>query len=59
MQSGKPSGQMLQTIYSAFERLIVAESDRRGVRIKLHKPKVEEQSTAVLAIADHQRDLCV
>ncbi|MGW4559922.1 phage terminase small subunit [Streptomyces sp. NPDC004365] len=35
---------MLQTIYSAFERLFVAEGDRRRVRIELHEPVPEEQS---------------
>ncbi|MGW1910233.1 hypothetical protein ACWCQS_05590 [Streptomyces sp. NPDC002076] len=37
----------------------VTEGDRRGVLLELHKPKAEEQSTAVLAIAGHQRDLRV
>ncbi|MDQ0834489.1 hypothetical protein QF032_006333 [Streptomyces achromogenes] len=32
---------MLQTIYSAFERLLVAEGDRRRVRIELHEPEPE------------------
>ncbi|WP_444875864.1 phage terminase small subunit [Streptomyces achromogenes] len=40
-KSGKRSGQMLQTIYSAFERLLVAEGDRRRVRIELHEPEPE------------------
>ncbi|MEU9290922.1 hypothetical protein AB0D57_41455 [Streptomyces sp. NPDC048275] len=48
---------MLQTIYSAFERLLVAEGDWRRVRIELHEPEPEEQSTAVLAIADYKKDL--
>ncbi|WP_372407220.1 hypothetical protein [Streptomyces luteireticuli] len=56
-RSTKRSGQMLQTIYSAFERLLVAEGDRRRVRIELHEPEAEEQSAAVLAIADYKRDL--
>ncbi|WP_371671237.1 hypothetical protein OG985_28620 [Streptomyces sp. NBC_00289] len=56
-KSGKRSGQMLQTIYSAFERLLVAEGDRRRVRIELHEPVPEEQSAAVLAIADYKKDL--
>ncbi|MFD8257746.1 hypothetical protein ACFV19_02115 [Streptomyces griseoluteus] len=56
-KSGKRSGQMLQTIYSAFERLLVAEGDRRRVRIELHEPEPEEQSAAVLAIADYKKDL--
>ncbi|MFF4692170.1 hypothetical protein [Streptomyces sp. NPDC001307] len=56
-KSGKRSGQMLQTIYSAFERLLVAEGDRRRVRIELHEPEAEEQSAAVLAIADYKKEL--
>ncbi|AFU61987.1 hypothetical protein SEA_BROPLEASE_5 [Streptomyces phage BroPlease] len=56
-KSGKRSGQMLQTIYSAFERLLVAEGDRRRVRIELNEPEDEQDSAAVLAIADYKRDL--
>ncbi|MER6314612.1 hypothetical protein ABT237_12695 [Streptomyces sp. NPDC001581] len=55
--AGKRSGQMLQTIYSAFERLLVAEGDRRRVRVELHEPAPEQQSAAVLAIADYKKDL--
>ncbi|MFD7738046.1 hypothetical protein [Kitasatospora sp. NPDC059800] len=56
-QSGKRSGQMLQTIYSAFERLLVAEGDRRRVRIELHESEPETQSASVLAIADYKKVL--
>ncbi|MFI5763885.1 hypothetical protein ACIA8F_23470 [Streptomyces sp. NPDC051563] len=56
-KAGKRSGQMLQTIYSAFERLLVAEGDRRRVRVELHEPEPEVQSAAVLAIADYRQDL--
>jgi hypothetical protein len=55
----KRSGQMLQTIYSAMERLLVAEGDRRRVRIELHEPEPEVESAAVLAIADYKADLDV
>ena len=48
---------MLQTIYAAFERLLVSEGDRRRVRIELHEPEPEEQSAAVLAIADYKKEL--
>ncbi|MGW4158709.1 phage terminase small subunit [Streptomyces sp. NPDC004788] len=58
-KSGKRSGQMLQTIYSAFERLLVAEGDRRRVRIELQEPEPEETPAAVLAIADYKKDLGV
>jgi hypothetical protein len=56
-KSGKRSGQMLQTIYSAFERLLVAEGDRRRVRIELHEPEDETQEASVLAIADYKKEL--
>ncbi|GAA2248761.1 hypothetical protein GCM10010415_04290 [Streptomyces atrovirens] len=51
-KSGKPSGQMIQAFYSAFEQLLIAEGDQRRVRIELRKPEPEEQSAPVLAIAD-------
>lgn len=49
-KSGKRSGQMLQTIYSAFERLLITEGDRRRVRIELHEPEPETQEASVTAI---------
>ncbi|WP_406192387.1 hypothetical protein OH733_05380 [Streptomyces griseus] len=55
--SGKRSGQMLQTIYSSFERLLVAEGDRRRVRIELTEPAPEQDSAAVVAIADYKKEL--
>lgn len=58
-KSGKRSGQMLQTIYSAFERLLVTEGDRRRVRIELQEPEPETTSASVLAIADYKQDLGV
>lgn len=56
-RSGKRSGQMLQVIYGAFERLLVAEGDRRRVRIELHDPEPERDDATVLAIADYKADL--
>ncbi|MGI5530165.1 hypothetical protein ACQEVX_23080 [Streptomyces syringium] len=56
-QAGKRSGQMLQTIYSAFERLLISEGDRRRVRIELHEPEHDVQPAAVLAIADYKKEL--
>ncbi|GGK13145.1 hypothetical protein GCM10010124_02120 [Pilimelia terevasa] len=53
----KRSGQMLQSIYSAMERLLVTEGDRRRVRIELHAPESDEKPASVLAIADYRRDL--
>lgn len=55
--SGKRSGQMLQTIYSSFERLLVAEGDRRRVRIELTELTPEQDSAAVVAIADYKKEL--
>lgn len=46
----KRSGQMLQTIYSAMERLLVTEGDRRRVRIELHDAEPEEDLASVTAI---------
>jgi len=53
----KRSGQMLQTIYSAMERLLVTEGDRRRVRIELTAPAPEVESATVLAIAEYRTDL--
>jgi hypothetical protein len=55
--SGKQSGQMLMTIYSAMERLLVAEGDRRRVRIELHAPEPEQKPASVHAIEDMRRRL--
>jgi len=56
-QAGKRSGQMLQTIYSALERLLVTEGDRRRAGIELNQPEDEGESAAVLAIADYKKEL--
>lgn len=53
----KRSGQMLQTIYSAMERLLVTEGDRRRVRVELEEPMPDETPAAVLAIADYKTAL--
>lgn len=53
----KRSGQMLQTIYSAMERLLVTEGDRRRVRIELQEPEPEGTPASVTAIADYKADL--
>ena len=57
--SGKRSGQMLQSIYSAMERLLVTEADRRRVRIELHEPEDQGEPAAVLAIAHYKAELGV
>lgn len=51
------SGQMLTAIMSALSNLLVTEGDRRRVRIELQSPEPEQESAAVLAIADYKRDL--
>lgn len=56
-KSGKRSGQMLQSIYSALERLLVTEADRRRVRIELTAPEPEGDTAAVLAIAAYRAEL--
>lgn len=56
-KSGKRSGQMLQSIYTALERLLVTEADRRRVRIELSAPEPEGDGAAVLAIAEYRADL--
>jgi hypothetical protein len=57
--SFKRSGQMLQTIYSAMERLLVAEGDRRRVRIELAELEPQGEPASVTAIADYKRALGV
>jgi hypothetical protein len=49
----KRSGQMLQTIYSAMERLLVTEGDRRRARIELSAPDDKDEDAAVLTLADY------
>jgi hypothetical protein len=49
----KRSGQMLQTIYSAMERLLVTEGDRRRARIELSAPDTSDEEAAVLTLADY------
>ncbi len=56
-KSTKRSGQMLQTIYSAMERLLVTEGDRRRVRIELHEPDDDDTPASVVAIEGYRRDL--
>ena len=53
----KRSGQMLQTIYTALDRLLVTEGDRRRVRIELTEPSPEGDPASVTAIADYKARL--
>jgi hypothetical protein len=53
----KRSGQMLQTIYSALERLLVSEGDRRRVRIELSAPEPTGPTRGVTAIEDYRKRL--
>jgi hypothetical protein len=54
----KRSGQMLQTIYSAMERLLVTEGDRRRVRLELTEA-AQEDKAELYAIEDYKADLGV
>ncbi|WP_201790394.1 hypothetical protein [Prescottella equi] len=45
------SGQMLQSIYSAFERLLVTEGDRRRARVELERADsapVDDENVAIM-----------
>lgn len=53
----KRSGQMLQTIYSAMERLLVTEGDRRRVRIELTEPESGEDKEADELMDEYQEGL--
>lgn len=53
----KRSGQMLQTIYSAMERLLVTEGDRRRVRIELHEPEQNTEDEAGAVVLDAKKRL--
>ncbi|MFC0622829.1 phage terminase small subunit [Kribbella deserti] len=55
----KRSGQMLQAILSAMDRLLVTEADRRRVRIELHEPEPDTTPAHLVAIADYKADLGV
>lgn len=53
----KRSPEMLKAIYTAMERLLVTEGDRRRVRIELSPPEPEQEPASVVAIADYRQDL--
>lgn len=53
----KRSGQMLQTIYSALERLLITEGDRRRVRLELTTPEPDEDAATVTVMADYKAGL--
>lgn len=53
-KSGKRSAQLLQTIYSSMERLLVTEGDRRRVRIELHEPEDTGTPASVTAISSYK-----
>lgn len=55
----KRSPEMLKALLQGMERLLVAEGDRRRVRIELHEPPDESESAAVIAIADYKQELGV
>jgi len=45
---GRRSGQMLQTIMSSMERLLITEGDRRRVRIELQEPVVPKPTLTLV-----------
>ncbi len=47
--------QMLQTVYTAFERLLVTEGDRRRVRLELERGGEPDVDPAKVAIMDEYR----
>lgn len=51
----KRSGQMLASIYSAMERLLITEGDRRRVRVELDEPESDEPGAEVVVL-DGYRD---
>lgn len=54
----KRSGQMLQTIMSSLERLLVTEGDRRRVRLELEEaPDVDKPAAQVVAIGQYRAQL--
>lgn len=53
----KRSGQFAQTLYSAMDRLLVTEADRRRVRIELEAPVEKADSAAVVAIEQYRQGL--
>lgn len=53
----KRSGQMLQTIYSAMERLLVTEGDRRRVRIELTAPESGQNEKADAVVNNYEQGL--
>ncbi|MFY1688168.1 hypothetical protein [Plantactinospora sp. WMMB782] len=55
-RTAKRSGQMLQTIYSSFERLLIAEGDRRRVRLELDEEEQGEDAS-VTVMDDYKRGL--
>ncbi len=57
--SGKRSGQMLQSIYSAMQNLMITEGDRRRVRIELTEPERQAELASVTAINDAKATLGV
>lgn len=53
----KRSGQMLQTIMTSLERLLVTEADRRRARVELSAPVERDEPAAVTAINDYKAGL--
>lgn len=56
-KAGRRSGQQLQTIYSAMERLLVTEGDRRRARLELEAEQPDIEPASVTAINDYKQGL--
>lgn len=53
-KSSRRSAQFAQTLYSAMERLLIAEGDRRRVRVELHEPEKPKTGFAVVAMDQYR-----
>ncbi|MFC3504456.1 hypothetical protein ACFOOK_26290 [Micromonospora krabiensis] len=56
-RQGKRSGQMLASIYSAMENLLVTEGARRRVRVELQDEEEAEDDAVVTQMDDYKRSL--
>ncbi len=53
------SAQMLQTIYTTFERLLIAEGDRRRARMELERNDSDKPEDEKVAIMERYRRAAV
>lgn len=59
LYSDRLSGQLLATIYSALDSLLLTEGDRRKARLELQRVIEGEDDESVIAIADYKKSLGV